>query len=312
MNAHDYRFLLSERDTLRLLIGQTSPQNAIGRISLESRLRQVEEGLTAYEGYSPRVTQARLTFQGKPVVDTRGILVDFGTEAANAFAESVARVGASRRSPLSASGPIPNASEFQLLITGTATGSFGFQLEEASPQMALEGQATPTELAIEKVKDILEASIGTDEELSEAIADTDLRALDSVQAFLKKMADNDAICALEFKGDEFRFRDVGQVRRSENRLRGDNIHEIDVTLFGQFQGFLPNSRRAEILLIRTDADFLHEAVGTVISGRVDQTVDEKININETLGQAMTILARTRRVGQGRPRYVFVDCQMDSQ
>ncbi len=178
--------------------------------------------------------------------------------------------------------------------------------------MALEGQATPTELAIEKVKDILEASIGTDEDLSEAIADTNLKALDSVQAFLKKMADNGAICALEFKGDEFRFRDVGQVRRSENRLRGDNIHEIDVTLIGQFQGFLPNSRRAEILLIRTDADFLHEAVGTVISGRVDQTVDEKIKINETLGQAMTILARTRRVGQGRPRYVFIDCQMDSQ
>ena len=133
MNAHDYRFLLSERDTLRLLIGQTSPQNAIGRISLESRLRQVEEGLTAYEGYSPRVTQARLTFQGKPVVDTRGIFVDFGTEAANAFAESVARVGASRRSPLSASGPIPNASEFQLLINGDGHWFIWFSTRRSIP-----------------------------------------------------------------------------------------------------------------------------------------------------------------------------------
>lgn len=309
MNVHDYRFLLSEQGTLKKLISQASPGNVIGRMSLQSRLQQVEEELKAYEGYSPQVVNARLTFRGSPVVESRGINADFGTEAANAFAESVTRVGAGGHSSLSSSGRIPNSSEFQLLIIGTAAGSFGFQFEEAAQQPALQGQATPVELAIGKVKEILEASVGTDEELSEAITDTNRRVLDSVQTFLKKMADNDAMCALEFQGNEFRFRDVAQVRRSENRLSNDNIQENNVTLSGQFQGFLPNSRRAEILVSAADADFMQEVIGAVVSGRVEPAVDKTVDINEILNQEITIRARTRRVGQGRPRYVITDCQV---
>ena len=308
MNVHDYRFLLSEQGTLKNLISQSSPGNVIGRRSLEARLRQVEEELEAYEGFSSRLVNASLTFRGKPVVESRGIYADFGTEATNAFAESVTRVGAGWHSPLPPRGPIPNAAEYHLLITGTTTGSFGFQLEDAAQQPALEGQSTPVELAIKKVKEILEASVATDEELSDAIADTDRRALDSVQAFLKKMADSEATCALEFQGDEFRFRDAVQVRRSEKRLSNDNIQENEVALSGQFQGFLPHSRRAEFLLSATDADFLQDAIGTVVSGRVETAVDDTVNINEILNQEVTIDARTRRVGQGRPRYVITDCR----
>ena len=310
MNVHDYRFLLSERETLEGLINQASPGNVIGRMSLQSRLQQVVEELEAYEGYSPRVVSARLTFRGRPVVDSRGIFADFGTEAANAFAESVTRIGAGWRSPLPSSGRIPNSAEYQLMITGTATGSFGFHLEDASQQLALEGQSSPVELAVGKVKEILAATTGTDEELLEAIADTDRRALDSVQAFLKKMADNGAMCALQFQGDEFRFSDVSQVRRSENRLSNDNIRENDVTLVGHFQGFLPLSRRAEFFLSATDADFLQEAIGTVVSGRVEPAVDDIVNINDILNSEVTINALTKRVGEGRPRYVINDCQQE--
>lgn len=309
MNVHEYRFLLSERGTLKKLIGEASSGNVIGRMSLEARLRQVEEELEAYQGYSPHLVNARLTFRGKPVVESRGINADFGTEAVNAFAESVTRVGAGWHSSISPSGPIPNAAAYQLLITGTSGGSFGFQFEDAAQQPAFEGQSTPVELAIKKVKDILEASVSTDEELSEAIADMDRRALDSVQAFLKKMMDNEAMCALEFQGDEFRFRDVAQVRRSENRLSNDNIQENDVTIYGQFQGFLPNSRRTEVFLSGADADFLQEAIGAVVSGRVEPAVDDAVRINEILNQEVMIEARTRRVGQGRPRYVITNWRL---
>ena len=306
MNVHDYRFLLSEQKTLTQLINQTSPGNVIGRMSLESRLNQVKQELEPYQGFSPRLVNARLTFRGRPVAESRGINADFGTEVANDFAQSVTRIGASWRSPLSTSGPIPNSEEYQLLIVGTATGSFGFELEDAAQQPALEGQETPIEIAIRKVKEILEASVGTDEELLEAIEDTDRRALDSMQAFLKKMADNEAMCSLEFQGDVFRFRDIAQVRRSENRLGNDNIRERNVTLSGQFMGFLPESRRAEFLLLDASDDFLQEVIGTVLSGRVDTTVAETVNINEILNQDVTIEARTRRVGQGRPRFVITD------
>ena len=308
MNVHEYRFLLSERGTLRKMVSEASPGNVFGRMSLQSRLEEVEEHLKAYEGFSSRLVSAVLTFRGRPVVESRGIYADFGTEATNAFAEVVTRICASWRSPLSSSGPIPGSDNYRLLITGTATGSFGFQVEDASQQAVLEGESAPVELAIKKVKEILEASVGNDEELVEAIAETDRRALDAVQAFLKKMADNSAMCALEFQGHSFRFLDVAQVRRSENRLSYDNIQENDVTLAGQFHGFLPTSRRAEFQISDTEAEFLREAIGTVVSGRVEAAVDDTVNINEILNQDVTVNAQTRRVGQGRPRYVFTAWQ----
>ncbi len=304
MNVHEYRFLLSERGTLNRLISQTSSGNVLGRMSLKSRLQQVEEELEAYEGFSPRLVNARLTFRGRPVVNNRGILADFGTEAVKFFDEAITRICAGWSSSLAASGRIPNSAEYKLMITGTATGSFGFQVEDAAQQPALAGESSPVELAIGKFKEILEASIRTDDELVEAIADTDRRALDAVQGFLKLMADNRAMCALEFQGDEFRFRDPDQVRRSESRLSNDNIIEEDVTLAGQFQGFLPYSRRAEFLVAESDGKFLREAAGTVVSGRVERAVADTSDINEMLNQDVRVMARARRVGQGRARYVI--------
>lgn len=311
MNIHNYRFLLSERGTLKRLISGSPPDDMIGRVSLQYRLRQVEEELEAYKGYSPRLVNARLTFRGKPVVGGRGVNANFAAETVNAFARSVARIGAGWRAPLPPTGRIPDSAEFQLLVTGTTPGSFGFQLEDAAQQPALMGQDTPVALAIGKVKEILEASIKTDDELSETIADTDRRALQSIRKFLKRMADNDAVCALEFQGNEFHFRDVAQVKRSENRLSDDNIREDDVVFGGYFEGFLPKSRRAEFFIAETDADFLREAVGAIISGRVLPGVDETVKIKEIIDQYVTVNARVRRVGEGRPRYVVTDCELRS-
>lgn len=315
MNIYDYRFLLSERGTLKRLISNSPPGDVIGRKSLEYRLRQVEEELEAYKGYSPRLVSARLTFWGKPVVGGRGVYADFAVEAVKAFVQSVAWVGASLRAPLPSSGPIPSSAEFQLMVTGTTAGSFGFQLEDATQQPVPEGQDAPVGLAIRKVKGILEASLGTDEELSETIAEIDQRALDSIRAFLKVMADNDAVCALEFQVSEFRFRDVAQVRRSESRLYSesplynDDAREDEVILGGYFEGFLPGSRRAEFLLAETDADFLRGAVGTLISGKVLSAVDETVNIKDILDREVRVKARVRRVGGGRLRYVITGCEL---
>ena len=304
MNIREYRFLLSERAALKRMIDETSASNLIGRMSLESRLRQVEEELETYSGLSPRLVSAVLTFRGRPVVENQGIYANFGTDAVNAFNESVIRINAGWHPPLPSGRRPPHKKEDQLLITGTATGSFGFLIQDATQQPTLEGQSSPIELAIKKVKEILEASVGTDEDLADAIADTDRRALDSVKKFLKTMADNNAICALEIQGDVFRFRDVAQVRRSEGRLSDDNILEADVTLMGQFQGFLPNSRRTEFYLSQADTEFLQEMVGTVVSGRVEAAVANVANINEMRNQDVTITAHTKRVRNGRPRFVI--------
>ena len=308
MNIHEYHFLLSEQVALTNLLSQASESDVIGRMSLETRLREVENQLDAYEGFSPRLVDAKLTFRGNPVVGSRGIHADFGSDAVKAFADAVGLVGASRHGILASTGRIPHRDNYRLMITGTALGSFGFQVEDAAQQPALEGEFTPVEMAITHVKEILEASIGTDEELADSIVETDSRALEGVRQFLKTVADSEAVCALEFGGGVFRFHDVAQVRRSENRLSQENIQEDDVTLIGQFEGFLPNRRHAEFLVSESDAEFMSDAIGTVISGRVDPAVDEFFLINDFLNQNVKINVHTRRVGTGRPRYLIEMCE----
>ena len=55
MNTHDYHFLLSERATLNKLINQVSPSDVIGRMSLQVRLKEVEEGIGAFQQLGERL-----------------------------------------------------------------------------------------------------------------------------------------------------------------------------------------------------------------------------------------------------------------
>ena len=98
--------------------------------SMESRLQEVESRLEA-AGISTRLPVVRkLTFRGRPVVGSQGIFAEFGMAATKAFTEAVADDGGVLVRPASAMGPIPNRDQNQLLITSTAVGSFGFELQE--------------------------------------------------------------------------------------------------------------------------------------------------------------------------------------
>ena len=305
MNAHQYRFLLSERATLAAMIDNAPVDSIITRASLAHRLDEVENELADYSpNFSSRLGRARLTFSGNPVAGSRGIEASFGGAAVKAFADSVKCIGASQRTELAAMGPVPGGDNYKLLITGIAPGSFGFEVEDSSGQLALEGLLTPVEVAIDRVKSILEATVGTDDELADAIAEADGRALSAVHDFLKKVADDEAVCALEFGGDIFRFRDADQVRRSATRLSQDNILQADVTLGGRFQGYLPKSRRAEFLISDASVEFMQEMVDTVITATVEACVDEDVHINKILNTNVSVSARTKRVGSGRPRLRF--------
>ena len=274
-----------------------------------------------------------LTFRGKPVVDAHGISADFGATVVKAFTNAVAAIGASQRAPLGAYGRLPNREDYQLLITDTALGSFGFELEEAprdnsfseAPHADFFRGASPIESAIKQTMSILEATIGTDETGTNIIADTHPRALKLLRVFLKKLVDQEAVCALEFEDDVFRFSDVGQVRRSEKRLSQDNIdkeeresvsHFPDVSqarqienrsiqenideeeqeISGQFRGVLPTRRTFE---------FLNEATEEVISGEIDPAIEDVDEINKILNRPANIKVRSRRVDAARRHYVLL-------
>ena len=304
MKRQEYRQIQAERATLENLLKQLPASSVIERKSLEFRKKKVEETLASQQAPSRQPAQVRLTFRGKPIVGTHGIFADFGAAAIKAFTGAVTAIGVSQSTPLGSRGRLPNREDYRLLITDTALGSFGFDLEEAphnnsfseAPHSDFFRELSPVESAIEQTMSILEATVGTDEILTDAVSDTDPRALELLRAFLKKMADQEAVCALEFKDDIFRFSDVGQVRQSESRLSQDHIYEEEQEYSGHFRGVLPTHRTFE---------FLNEDNGEVISGKIDFAIKDADAINNVLNRPANIRVRSRRVGTARRRYVLL-------
>lgn len=295
MNNEDRQHLLAERTFLQRLLAKTPATARLTRMSDEARLRKVEAQLAALPADERTPARARLTFDGVPVIRSHGIFADFGMKAVSSFTEAVASVAASLSAPLAAMGPIPNRDQNQLLITNTAVGSFGFELEEyRAEQLALE-EASPVATALERTQALLQSTLGNDDDLADIASETDPRALDKVRTFLKVLADNSAVCALQYGGSGVRFTDVGQVSRSLARLAADNLHESEEQLRGEFVGVLPNSRSFEFRLASD---------GQVIRGKVSPRVQNVDAINAHLHRAVQIDVTRTQIGNGRPRYLL--------
>lgn len=299
MTSPERHHLLADQRFLREQLATMPASAVLTRISTEARLRAVESLLADIPPDIPSTwppARARLTFSGAPVIDSHGIAADFGMRAVSSFSDAVAAIAASLSAPLAATGPIPNRDQNQLLITSTAIGSFGFELEENrsadSPLANDPGVAT----ALDRTRALLESTFGTDEELADVASETDRRALEKVRAFLKVLADNDATCALQHADHVVRFSDVEQVRRSLQRLAADNLREAHDTLTGQFTGLLPLGRTFEF----TVADSMQS-----IRGKVAPAVEGITAINRHLGVRVRIDVLTTQVGRGRPRYLLV-------
>lgn len=299
IREREYHRLQAELGELDRLIAATPGEAVINRATLEYRKSQVEEEIRANPAPLRWPAHAHLTFNGKPVVDRQGIYAEFAGEAVEAFAKAVTSLAASQDTELGARGKIPNQDEHQLIVTGTAPGSFGFELEEIMDrhqQASLLAEESAVEVAIGQAKTILAALTGDEEGLADAIADTDNRALNDVRGFLRLMADSEAVCSLSFKNDTFRFRDVSQVKQGVATLESDNIQEGQETLHGYFQGFLPKPRRAQLTIAGS---------GEVLLCRVDQSVESAEEINENRYRPVDVRATSRRVGSSRPRYTIV-------
>lgn len=217
--------------------------------------------------------------------------------AVSSFTEAVASLAASLVAPLAASGPIPNREQYQLLITNTALGSFGFELEEFRGGLLPLEQASQVAQALERTQVLLSSTLGNDEELADAVSETDPRALEKVRGFLQVLADSDAVCTLQWNERSVRFSNVNQVRSSLERLSQDNLQEEERTLAGAFLGVLPKSRAFEFHLAGQDE---------VIRGKVAAAVQGIEEINRHEQQPVTIRVMETRVGKGKPRYLLLE------
>ena len=245
----------------------------------------------------PASSTVRLTFDGGPVTGKQGITADFCTKAVAAFEKAVASVGASQDGHLAWMGPIPNRDAYSLSVTSIAYGSFGFELEAASPRgKEISSRNSQVASAVEMIIRVLEESLETadDDELADFLGDFNRRAIKDVYQFLELVAQKEAVCSLTVGDNEIRFQDTEHVRRSVKRLGRVEIEEM-VELSGRFRGFMPNSRRVE---------FLVDDPREVITGVARTPVIEFAERN--LNRTVRTTARKRQMGTARPHYTFLE------
>lgn len=294
---NDRASLTAEKSFLEAHLAELPDAARLTRHSAESRLRKVEDEMARLPSAAAARARVTLTFKGRPVLGSEGIFADFGMKAVNAFAEAVAAVAASLSAPLAAMGRIPNRDANQLLITGTAIGSFGFELQELPPtQLATLPEPTPVSRALEQTQNLLLGSTAADDELlADTATELDQRAIDKVRAFVAVLLDYQAICTLQNGDQVFRFAELGQVRASLQRLSQDNLRESVVDLDGAFDGVLPKRRAFE---------FRRADTGEVLVGRIGVAVERPETVNDHLRQPVRVQLTQTVVGGGRPRYLL--------
>lgn len=296
MSRTEQHSLLSERAALERLIRETPTSDVIDLRSLQVRLEAVNRRLATCVVETSLPAKARLTFRGRPVIGSHGIFAEFGVTATKAFTDAVALLAASFETELAPTGPIPNRQQNQLLITSTALGSFGFELEEYRDGALPLGEESPVAEALKQMQELMRgAAEGSDDELTDAASGQDPRAVAAVRDFLKKLIDNEAVCSVAIGEKAFGFSDVGEVQRSLCRLGRENLHEESRGFRGVFQGVLPKRRTFEFKLADS---------GEVISGKVGPTITDAGVINRHLRATVEVRLVATRVGQGRPRYVL--------
>lgn len=298
MNRTEYLHLLGERSSLESMLQKIPEDDVLDRMSIESRLEKIKLLLAQTQITEKVPAKARLTFNGRPVIGTHGIFADFGMKAVNSFNDAVSAVAASLSGTLAAMGPIPNRDQTRLLITATAKGSFGFELEEHQPEGQLEfAEQTPVEESLERILTLLSSTLSNDDEqLADSATELDQRALDKIRSFIKTLDEHEAVCALQYADRQFRFRDRGEVQHSLARLSQDNLHEEEQTLTVRFVGALPHRRSCEFMIADTK---------DVLLAKISPAAGEPDVINQHLKQPTEAKFIITRVGQGRPRYVLI-------
>ncbi len=306
MNHDDYLFTASEINELEAILSEIPKSRVIDRKSFEARLKNAQEALAKIDPtLLPK--KARLTFRGTPVFGSHGIAAEFATKASSAFTEAFTAIVAGISDNLRYMGPIPDKQKNQLIITGTAIGSFGFEFELPPPPVSKEpgqseinlGVLQNTEVAMQKLETLFRvASEGNDDDLSELVDELHPRAVKKVADFLGYVSEQNAWCSLEFNQSTFRFSDSDQVRSSAERLNGDNIKETTEEFTGQVVGALPVGRTFEFKL--TDQK-------GVLRGKVGPEIEDPDVLNQSyLYKPAIITLNVVQVGQGRPRYTLVN------
>lgn len=296
MNHSEYSSLLAEINTVTNLLERAQTGSILQRKSFESRLRNLKEKLSHVDILRIR-KKAIVTFRGKPVDKSQGITADFSGKAIEGINEMVATVVASLNKDLKDKGPIPNRFQNQLMITGTAVGSFGFEFELPEPDYDVLAERSVVEEALSSILSLLgKTSESTDDDLLEVISSIHPRAVKKISDFLIILQKNEALFAIEYESNVFRIKNESQLDTIINRLDDRNIRTMSETYQGKFVGFLPKSRTFE---------FSEQSSGEIIKGKVDSSISDTDFFNlRYLHKLVGVSFNVVQFGQSKPKYTL--------
>ena len=294
---HQRQVLLSEIKELGDILASIPAENVIERLGFEERLSEVRTELEN-ANIEPELATTRITFRGAPVFGSTGIAADFGTKATGYFAEAFSAVVAGMRETLRYMGPIPDRARNQLMVTGTATGSFGFELQLPKLEPDLFSETGGAEEALAALLLLLEkAADGTDDEVTEIVHRVHPRAVKKVVDFLQFMSKRGAWCGLEFKDHFFRYSGLDELNFAKERLSSGNLKHTTERYRGSFQGSLPKPRTFQFQPSDDDEPIL---------GRFDISIDPNAINRDWLLRPVSAQFDVVQIGQGRPRFTLLD------
>lgn len=299
MHEINYKHLLAEKKSLEQMIAQASNPNNLSVRSLRIRLQKVIDEINTID--PTRLTKkAVITFRGKPVCGSKSISADFSAKALSSLTDMIASIVASINRTLNHHGVIPNKEQHTLQITGTAVGSFGFELSLPATQDDLfDEQKNDTSDTLTYLQALLQHGMsGTDDQISDLLVTLHPRAMTKVNEFLSIMQDQEALFALQFDNKLTRVDNTEQLSKLIQRFSQDNIHESDNQYHGRFIGILPKSRNFE---------FQQDDNTTIIKGKISQQIANPAYINhEYLDKPVTVTFHTTSFGSSKPRYELLD------
>jgi hypothetical protein len=300
MNQNNYRHLLSEKTTLEQLITQAPATDFIGRMSLQSRLKNIQKQIDSVE-FERLTKKAIITFRGKPVDGSHGITAEFTGKAIESLNNMVASIVASQQNLLKYHGAIPNREQNALMITGTAVGSFGFEFELPSPTDDLFADRNGTENALSTFQQLVQYGIdGTDDQISDMLDNIHPRAIKKTTEFLEVLHSHQAVFAVQFEETITRINDDKQLQHIMERLSVDNIQESEESYEGKFLGVLPNTRTFE---------FRPNGYDILIKGKIDRSIENPEILNsEYLNRPLSVVFHVSQFGQAKPKYLLKDIE----
>ena len=173
-----------------------------------------------------------MTFRGRPVHESQAIRADFAARALKATNSFFAAIGMHLRSQLDAASEslIPS-----LAVTGTARGSFGFELEESG--------IAETGSVLRAASELIEAT-KSDDAFAAALQDSNEDVVHALARFVRMLSSGGA--TVRFSGPAFRagFDDDETLSDALRRV-GSIKNEAEQVVNGLLSGLLPQDRRFE-------------------------------------------------------------------